>query len=405
MSGAGTRRPKIAFITSRELDGESMAGRLHVAHAIRRALSGWADLEFHRLPSVLTDFSLERALGAGWAGLRHLMGGAVLPLQCALFASPPDLKALVDRLPADLDAVYIDGVRGYALLEALRRRRPDLRIVVDLDDLMSRRMDLLFKAEQPLSPGYLTKRLPAPLLRLIMSRPAGRLIVRYERATLRSVERAICDLADATVLLSSTDAEALTAYAGGRRAEIIVIPPAREPAAHPRPFTAPRRFVFVGSDALTQNRLTIDYLVEFWGRYAIPTPLVLFGLSYRSIALPPGVSAQGYVERIEDIYDGSSVLITPSRIGGGIKTKVLEAFAYGAPVIGNALTFESMPIDGYPLMLDDEAVLRAAVSDPRGHGDAFRQAARIGADYLARHHAEAEFGRRWRALMVPGAAP
>ncbi len=398
-------RPKIAFVSSRELDGESMAGRLHVAHAIRQALDGWAEVSFHRLPSVLTDFTNRRAAGVVLAGLASVARQSALPLQCVLFANPSDLQALIDELPADLDAVYIDGVRGYGFLKALRLRRPGLRVVVDLDDLMSRRMDLLLQADQPLSPGYLTKRLPPPVLRLIMSRAIGRTIVRYERGALRRIERRIAELADAVVLLSSAEGAALRDYAGGKRAEIAVIPPARAPAPNPAPLTTPSRFVFIGSDALTQNRLTIDYLVEFWRQRRISTPLVLCGLSYRTLELPPGVSAVGYVERMEDVYDGRTVLITPSQMGGGIKTKVLEAFAYGAPVIGNALTFEAMPLQDYPLTIEDEATLEALARDPAAHAERLHDAVRIGAEYVRRWHDPAAFARRWRELMVPDVEP
>jgi hypothetical protein len=395
-------RPKIAFISTRTLDGEPMAGRLYVAHAIRGALSGWAELHFYQLPSVLTEFTLGRAFGAACAALRRLFAPPMLPLQCALFASAADHRALIDQLPDDLHAVYIDGVRGYPFMEALRRRRPGLRIIVDLDDLMSRRMELLLSAAQPLSPGYLTKRLPWPLLRLIMSRPVGRLIVRHERATLRRVERRIVELADAVVLLSESDAATLETFAGDRRAGIAVIPPPRGPVANARPLTVPRRFVFVGSDALTQNRLTIDYLIDFWRRRNIPTPLVLCGLRFRTLTLPPMVSAVGYVERMEDIYDGHSVLIAPALIGGGIKTKVLEAFAHGAPVIGNAVTFESMPVGDYPLTIEDETTLEALARDPVAHSATFARAAEMGADYIRRRHDVTAFAREWRDLIAPG---
>jgi glycosyltransferase involved in cell wall biosynthesis len=397
------RRPRVAFISTRALDEESMAGRLHIARAICKALDGWSEFSTHRLPSVLTDPSFARTFEAGFAAFWSLFRHPVLPLQCAIYASPRDLDRLIDRLPADLNAVYLDGVRSYAFLEALRRRRPDLRIVTDLDDLMSRRMDLLLKVDQHLSPGYLTKRLPGPLRWLVTRKLVGRLIVLFERATLRQIERRICNLGDAVVLLSAADAHVLEEFTDGRRAEILQIPPPSQAVATRNPFTEAARFVFVGSDALTQNRLTIDYLIDVWRRYKIETPLVLYGLRYRELTLPPTVLAAGYVERIEEVYDGRSVLVTPSLLGGGIKTKVLEAFAHGAPVIGNALTFESIPIgDDYPLTINDEAGLVALLRNPKGHQATFERAVARGMDYIARTHDLETFTNRWRRLMVPG---
>ncbi len=393
------------MIWTRKLDGESMAGRLRIAHAIRAALTGWADLTLLRLPTPLTDRSLKRALRSALAFAGSLARGPVLPLQCALFASRTDHERVFAAIPVDATSIYLDGVRSYALLAYLRKRRPDLRVVVDLDDLMSRRMELLLESGQPLSPGYLTKHLPGVVKRLVMSRALGALIVQYERVTLRRIERQLAQLADVLVLLSSEDAKmlrALCAQGPAPRAAIEVIPPGVEPKQAPRPLEGPVRFVFIGSDALTQNRLTIDYLVELWRRHEIETPLVFFGLQLRSLDLPPAASVAGYVDQISDVYDGRSVLLTPSMIGGGVKTKVLEAFAYGAPVIGNALTFESMPLEtAYPLNLADEAALVEILRQPQAHLALFDQAAQAGADYLARHHSPAVFAERWRRVMEP----
>jgi len=394
-------RPRIAYVSTRALDGKVMAGRLNIARSIVAALEGWSELDVHRLPCLLTDPTAGRALETALAVAGSLFRGPLLPLQCALFAGASDVGRLIERLPAGLSAIYLDGVRSYALLAALRRRRPGLRIVTDLDDLMSRRMDLLMGAGETLSPGYLAKRLPPLLRRLVRLKTLGRLIVRYERSTLRRIERRICELADAVVLVSAEDARALAAATPGRVAQIVAVPPPSPRACGGHPFVEPARFVFVGSDVLTQNRLTIDYLVELWRRHAIGTPLVLYGQHARALALPRGVEAPGYASRIADIYDGRSVLLTPSRIGGGIKTKVLEAFAYGAPVIGNRLTFEALPVGNYPLLVEREAELVALLLDPMRRRALFDRAVAQGRSYIAQNHSADAFARRWRNLLAP----
>jgi hypothetical protein len=389
------------MVLTRTLDGELMAGRLKVIHAIRANFQNNADLVMLRLPSAITDRSVTRLLSCGWVWLTSLLRGAPLPLQCALFSSPQDIDRLVRSLPNDLDAVYVDGVRSLAFVEALRKLRPELRQVVDLDDLMSLRMSLLLGTRQPLSPGYLTKKLPKPLLRLTMSPALGRLIVRYERATLLRAERKLAGLADVLALVAAEDANKLRQARGlPTRAKIEVVPP---PSAPPRPFGplgAPLRAVFIGSDSLTQNRLTIDYLIELWRREKPALPLVFFGLWNRAIDLPPNVETRGYVEDLDDVYDGHSILITPSRIGGGIKTKVLEGFARAAPVVGNALTFESMNLADYPLLMNDEAELVALLRAPEKARDRFEAGRALGARYLRQHHDPETFNRRWMELMT-----
>jgi hypothetical protein len=394
--------PRLAFVWTRKLDGEPMVGRLRVAHAIRSALSAGGEVASFRLPSMVTDRTVGRILG----GVRSLAGsylrGAPLPLQCAIFADRGDLRAICRSIPADVEAVYLDGVRCFELLRLLRRERPALKLIVDFDDLMSRRMKLLLAADEPLSPGYMTQRLPPLLRRLATSRVFGRAIVFYESRTLEALERRVLTLADAVVLLSAEDAAALE---GSRtrepraRATIATVPPAMALGAA-KPVTAPLRFVFVGTDTLTQNRLTIDYLLRLWGRERIATPLHIFGHQTRGVPLPPGVTMPGYVTSLDEIHDGHSVLLTPSLLRGGIKTKVLEAFSFGTPVIGNSQTFESLPIGGdYPLRIDDESALLELLREPDHHRETFRIAAERGRSYLLLNHAPDVFAERWRRLM------
>ena len=393
-------RPKIAMISTRALDGEAMSGRLHVAHAIRAVLGESADMTSLVLPDTLTRPTPARLVSTGLAWFGALATGSALPLQCALFANRRDHRRLLSQIPKDAEAIYLDGVRSYSFLRLLRRERPDAHIVVDFDDLMSRRMALLLETHQSLSPGYLTKRLPPFLQRLMVSQGVGRLVVLFERGALIGVERRVAALADTIVLLSSEDARVFAAQLERPyRANIEVIPPPSPRVAVKNTLTTPSRFVFIGSDALTQNRLTIEYLIDLWRRHAIETPLVLVGLRASTGSLPPNVTSTGYVETIADVYDGASVLLTPSLIGGGIKTKVLEAFDFGAPVIGNALTFESMDLEGYPLTVADEAWLIDLVTHPERHLDLFRSAVDFGAAYLKRQHDPEALASRWRSVM------
>ena len=395
-------RPRVVMVSTRQLDGEPMAGRLRVAHAIRASLDAATDLKVLRLKSALTDLTLARLVECGLSWLFSLLRGRPLPLQCALFASWSDHRELLAQVPEDAISLYADGVRTYSLVRYLRKHRPNLRIIVDLDDLMSRRMSLLLQASQPLSPGYLTRRLPKMLLRLAMSPKFGRMIVRHEQVTLARVERDLARIADALVLLSGEDARIMLDQCGADcRAQVEVIPPPSEPIAPIASLKPPVRFVFIGSDALTQNRLTIDYLIDLWARAGITKPLVFYGLWGRDIALPPEITAVGYVDDLKDVYDGHSVLLTPSLIGGGVKTKVLEAFAHGASVIGNAVTFESMNIGDYPLQIDDEDDLVRLIRAPAEQMPRFDAAAQAGSDYVARFHDPEIFSRRWRELMAP----
>lgn len=341
--------------------------------------------------------------GLGWAmavlanGLRDLPRYGLLPLQCWIYGSEAEVRALIARIDPDCDVIYLDGVRLLRLLEGLRRRFPDKWIVVDLDDLMSRRMRALLALREPLVPGYLGARLPAPLRRLAGG-IAGRLVARFEALTLPRAEARICELADAVVLLSPSDLAELPA--GGRARRVAITPTvSHRPHASARLKPGPIRCIFIGSDALTQNRLTIDFLLDVWRRFELPLDLVLFGQQERRLSLPPRVRLEGYVESLDEVYDGRSVLITPSFLRGGIKTKVLEAMSYGTPVIGNSTSFEGVPISGYPLQVEGEEALVSLLRDLGSKRAVLEAAARIGLDHVREHHGAQRFARDWSNVL------
>jgi glycosyltransferase involved in cell wall biosynthesis len=342
---------------------------------------------------------MRRFAEAVWTMLGWLFKGQPLPMQCALFAARSDVDALCRQIPKE-GAIYLDGIRLYVLARRLRAERPSQRIVMDIDDLLSRRTDLLLKGRQPQSPGYLTEQFS--LFTRFLIAAFSRWILIYERWALRGVERRSVAIADAAVLVSAAEADELRANVGERLAvRVQVIPPPVEPVAPPpAAFDHLERFIFVGADVLTQNRLTIDYLIKLWRRYRPSTPLVLFGIQQRDRPLPEGMSAAGYVESLSDIYNPQSVLLTPSFIGGGIKTKVLEAFAHRVPVIGNSDTFESLALADYPLAVTEESQLIEMVLQPDKFGPALRHAAEEGYAYVQDRYPPTVFADRWRAVLA-----
>src|SRR5262249_17350670 len=108
----------------------------------------------------------------------------------------------------------------------------------------------------------------------------------------------------------------------------------------------------------------------------------------------------GFVDNLDEVYDGSSVLLTPSLIGGGIKTKVLEAFSYGAPAVGNAFTFEGMHLKSYPMMLEPDSLL-ALIREPQNYLEKLNRAAEIGHAYVSSELSLRNFNRAWQRLFSP----
>ncbi len=384
---------KIHCIWTRDLDVPYSAGRLKVARRIRAALNASEhEISHHVLATVMDTRRVGDWLRAVLSGI-----GLGLPLQCWLFDTE-DNRRIADSIPGDADVVYFDGIRTIRLLQRLRRRLPQARLIIDLDDLMSRRTDILLQAGEGFSPGYLTEKFPRWLAR-VLKRTAG-LVLRYERAGLRRWEDRACALADEVVLLSPFEASLLRdRLKGPPRAAIRAIPPPEQVIRLPQTMSAPARYVFIGMDTLTQNRLTIEYLLDLWTRAPPPLPLHIYGKMSRRWPQPANVFFHGYVETLAEVYDGRSILFTPSFVGGGVKTKVIEAFAWGTPVIGNDNTFEGMQLPAYPLRQPAERLASGEFLSSQSLGK-LNDAVRIGSDYVRRHHDPDRFASTWRQILA-----
>lgn len=393
------RAPSLHFIWTRDIDADHDFGRLKMARSIRKVLGSRFIASEDRIETVLGRRSAFAVFAMGGRFALGLLRGRPLPLQCLLFADTAEVDRVISRIPPQAKVLYVDGVRCLVLLRRLRRTRPDLAIVTDLDDLMSRRMQLLLDIGEPPSTGYMKRRLPPICERLLRSHRLSRALLRYEAKNLREAETEIVAMSDYSVLLSREDARVLTEQTK-IGAKVVGIAPPAPIRRGPLDFASGAlRFVFVGSDVLRQNQLTIDALVSLWRRHRLTSPLVIYGQQHRKIAVPENVHMAGYARTIDEIYDSGSVLLTPSYLPGGIKTKVLEAFGHGAPVIGNAITFEAMDVEGYPLRIESERELLSILSDPDGHRDLFRRAAVAGSRMIAAANDPDSFARRWEELV------
>ncbi len=393
--------PAIHMVWTRQIDGQKMVGRLKVAHAVRDALVSGG---FRISESIVRPLTATRSPARLARAVAGFLGAFARfrppPLQCLLFGDPVEARDIVAGIPQDCDAVYLDGVRCLLVLEQIRRARPDIAIITDMDDLMSRRMALLLKLDQAPSTGYLKSSMPAIVEKLLHSRTVSRTVLRYEHKSLTGIEKRITALSDAVVLISGEDARVLNRAAPNGRVMGISMPAKVEKAASPLT-GANLRFVFVGTDALRQNQLTIEAMIALWKRENIETPLVIYGEQQTQRDLPANVTTPGYAATIGEIYDGRSILLSPSYLAGGLKTKVLEAFANGTAVVGTEITFEGMNLDrDYPLLFDHEADMLAVLKNPQDHAEMFEKSARIGHAMIREFHDSDTIAQSWRTLFA-----
>jgi len=291
-------------------------------------------------------------------------------------------------------------VRCQPLLRSLRSRFPELRVIADFDDLLSRRMMNLLDLHQPMLMGYAGALAPA-FMRRIIEGPRSRALVRYEAAAVRRAEIEALDASDAVVLVSSVERHRLLDDIGRRnhRAVVHAIPPPATIKASAWSSASHYRFVFVGSDRVLHNRLSIDFLLDRWRRLRPKAELHIFGQQQRPQADIAGVYWRGYQQNIAEAYSSGSIVVVPSIIAGGVKTKVIEGWSYGCPVLGNAAAFEGIAIADYPLSTC-EADWDVLLLDPAGYAELWALAARRGSAFVETALSHERYAHAWLDLVL-----
>jgi glycosyltransferase involved in cell wall biosynthesis len=389
------------MVMTRSLEGSVQFGRVKCLRATSEALGAAFELKAYRLHNLLETRNILDMLGAALRAAVALARSRPIALQALLYSPGSEVRKLARDIAAgEFHAIYLDSVRCQALLRSLRKHLPDAHIVVDFDDLMSRRMELLSAGQHRLSLGFLRELVPAPLRRLSEG-PLSGWLTRYEAKALWRSESEMARNVQAVVLVSSAEADLLRArlpHESG--ASLVAIPP---PAALVSAITTsapPYRFVFIGSDRLVQNRLSIDFLVQLWGRLRPAISLHIYGRQDRATPTVPNVHWYGYVDDLSEVYTSGSILLLPALLPGGVKTKVIEAWAHGRPVLGNTAAFEGLDIADYPLRVP-ESEWQPYIHSPGAFESQWTGAARMGYEFVRSTLTVDRYASRWVQIMTP----
>ena len=395
-------KKRITEIWSRDVNKSRLAGRTQIIAAIRDATEQQYCVTHLRLNNLLERRSFRAALGTVFAALRSFLSGNPPSLQCLLFCDGGNIREICQHLKSNPPgALYCDGVRTFYLLKHLGELRNRMRIVVDLDDLMSRRMQSLGMAEASLSLGYLHDRIPPWLGKTLALGSVSRMVARYEHAALLRVEDLIGRWADAVVLISKVEGAVLQERYStlSSKANVHVISPPKDVVAPPQSYTEFSRFVFIGTDSLPQNRSSIQLILELWRSTKPVAEIHLFGRMVLDWPSVPGVIFRGYVQDLDDVYVQGAVLFAPGELQGGIKTKVVEAFAHGCAVVGNEITFEGLQVPNYPLVTTSHEELVRIVSFPSSYLHQMKEAASLGQGYVKTYFSQENFAENWKDVL------
>jgi glycosyltransferase involved in cell wall biosynthesis len=143
-------------------------------------------------------------------------------------------------------------------------------------------------------------------------------------------------------------------------------------AIQPLPPEAGKEILFVGSLQYFPNVDGVQYLVnEVMPEILKRCPDAVLRVvgrqpdeRIRKMHNPPTVCITGEVDNLEPFYRACRLCIVPLRSGGGTRLKILEAMAYGRPVISTTVGAEGIDVEHGRniLIVDTPADLAAAVS-------------------------------------------
>lgn len=174
-----------------------------------------------------------------------------------------------------------------------------------------------------------------------------RVFARIERGKVEQVERRVWQAMSFSLACSDLDAEELRA--GGAR--VIVCENGADPVG---PLPAPRRepgeplrVLFVGAADYRPNQLGLEWFVtdvlpRVRDHVAVTVDVV--GTPPQRFTCPAGVVLQGRVPSVQPYYERAHAVIVPVLYGSGTRLKVIEAMAYGRPVVSTAAGAEGLPL-------------------------------------------------------------
>lgn len=190
--------------------------------------------------------------------------------------------------------------------------------------------------------------------------PARRMFAVVEARKVAREERRIWREMDICLAVSEPDRAAMRA-GGARRVELC---PNGVAEVQPLPRRAradgePLRLLFVGSGSYLPYERGLSWMVKD----VLPRVVARVPVTFDVVGSPPAnpvaadsVRYVGTVPVLEPYYDRAHVVVVPVFEGGGTRLKVIEAAAYGRPVVSTGLGAEGLPLSaGADFLRADDA--------------------------------------------------
>lgn len=322
-----------------------------------------------------------------------------------LFDSPR-VRREVARVSRSTRAVVVvaDGLRTAS--PALASGRP---VLVHLDDLLSDRYRAL--ADEPDAGhadvlGFFAGQIPR-LLRPLARALAGRLLrIEARRTDVR--ERQVASQAAAVATTGEEEARELSRRTGRAVAVLpmaVDVLPAGDPAAAPA-----WSVVFLGLLDYAPNRAALRWwtdevrpVLDHLGGADVHLTVVGHDSSQAVAPADQRIRYTGYVEDLASELRRHRAMVVPIRSGAGVKTKILDAFSVGLPVVSTSAGAAGLGATaGRDLLVaDDPRRFAEAVLRLRDDGAAAGRLGYAGRSLLGACWSSQALHLRWQTCVAP----
>ena len=294
---------------------------------------------------ALGDAEVIRVRRTTGYGVGAMMRGFIGPAPLnALNYTSPLVSEQLDRVlrSHSFDVVQIESVLLQSYIVLIRRLAPNALLNSDWHNI-----------DSEVTARYAQQALNLP--RRIYAWRSAALMKNQEDELLRR-----CDI---HTVCSEREREALLARGLNRNIEVIpngVDWPSL--ASLPDDKSPRRNLIFVGAMDYHANIDAVLYFArEIWPAIRERRPDLKFVIvgskpaaEILKLAEQPGISVTGTVPDVKPYYRTALAAVTPIRIAGGTRLKILEAMAAGVPVVSTSRGAEGLPVnDGKDILLAD----------------------------------------------------
>ncbi len=271
--------------------------------------------------------------------LRHYLGSSMSVFQQPGYRETSGIQQLQvfeDCLRSQPDAIFVDKLQAMCPILLTKKRLPP--VFFNMDDIEHIALLRSTSKMKPLHSKFMSyARVPALML---------------------AERRATC-LAEKTFICSELDKTYLAKW--GMR-KVATIPNAVS-IPNQEPLTVDLTILFIGTYSYQPNIEAAEFLIEkIWPTILEEIPaakLIIAGAHPERIrgwgSVNPGIEFTGFVEDLGALYRRTKVVCAPILTGAGTRVKIIEAAAYGKPIVSTRLGAEGLDLcDGQELFVRDD---------------------------------------------------